>query len=215
MITAEKINTNFLAWITRLQRYNCYSEAMINDMGDAIKNCSYGLQDSSGAAYQGAMLHVVLNKLCTLAYHINELAFGEDKNTDGPSYIKHPLLQVNREMLMRVLLLQHIAKAEMFITQPNAWKAKNGQYYDFNPNVATKLKCGERSVYLCMKYGIKLTEEEYEAMTIIDKTDENGNVFITPLSMLVKMVNQITNLELRREYLQAQKIKEENNKIEE
>lgn len=201
MITQEKINVNYSRWIERLKKYNCFSERMIEEMGESIKNASFALQESSGCAYQGSMLDVVLNSLCTLAFHINENAFGiNDKGK-----MKHQYLKVNSNMLMRVLLLQHIAKAEMFVLQNNSWKAKNGYIYDFNDKLNAVLKCGERSIYLCMKYGISLTEEEYEAMRILDKEDEKANPYLSPLCQIVRMTNQLVSTELRQEYLNNRK----------
>ena len=49
-----------------------------------------------------------------------------------------------------------------------------------------------------MKYGITLTEEEYEAMKICDKDEEKNNSFITPLAELVKIANQLTAIEVYR-----------------
>lgn len=190
MISQEKININYSRWIDRLKKYDCYSEKMIDEIGEKIKDASFALQESSGCAYQGAMLDMVLNSLCTLAYHINN---------DGLS--KHSLLQVNMNMLMRVLLLQHIAKAEMFVLQEQQWKMKNGYLYDFNNKLSAILKCGERSIYLCMKYGIELTEEEYEAIRIIDKEEDKTNSYMSPLCQMVKIVNQLATIESRQNFL--------------
>ena len=200
MISEEKINLNYTRWIERLKHYDCYSERLIDEIGDKIKNASFALQESSGAAYQGSMIDVVLNNLCVIACHLNDRAFGVNKDK-----VLHPYLQVNQNSLIRVLLLQHIAKAEMFILQTNQWKAKQGYLFDFNPNMNTCLKCGERTTFLCMKYGIELTEEEFEAIRIIDKEDSVANPYITPLCQLVKMANQLVSIELYRKYNEQNK----------
>lgn len=189
MLTEEKLTLNYSRWIDGLKKYGCYSKKMIEEIGEQIKDASFALQESSGCAYQGSMINVVLNHLCKLALKINDNV-----------YDKHPMLKVNTNMLMRVLLLQHIAKSEMFILQPNQWKAKNGYIYDFNTDLSTCLKCGERSLFLCMKYGIELNEEEYEAIRIIDKEDMATNPYISPLSQLVKNVNQMVTIELHRTF---------------
>ena len=196
MLSIEKINSNFILWIERLQKYNCYSQRLIDDMGDLIKNASFSLTENSGSAYQGSMIDVVLNNLCRLGYELNENCFGYQNNK-----IKHKHLYVNQNMLMRVLLLQHIAKAEMFVIQNNQWKAKNGYIYDFNGELKTSLKLGERSIFLCMKYGIDLNEEEYEAMRIIDKDEDKTNSFTQPMCAIVKIANQLTAIEKYREYI--------------
>jgi hypothetical protein len=198
MITEEKLNSNFVLWVERLKKYNCYSEEMINDIGDKLKRASFALSVNSGCAYDGSMIDTVLNHLCVIAYHINEDAFG----INAKQRMKHGYLKVNPNILMRVLLLQHISKAEMLIPQEQQWKIKNGYTFDFNPNMATTLKCGERSIFLCQKYGIKLSEEEYEAIRIIDKDDENkkADTYVNPLCQIVKIANQLTAIECHRQY---------------
>jgi len=189
MLTQEKINTNFVQYVKRLEKYDCYSESLMNDLGEDIKNCSFSMNEDSGSAYQGSMVDVVLNVLCKIAYNINEKAFENEPN-----------LKVNMNMLMRVLLLQHIAKAQMFVPQRESWKLKKGFLYDFNDNLKAVLKLGERTIFLCQKYGIKLNEEEYEALRYIDKTDDKTDYLASPLCILVKTANVLTAIECRKRY---------------
>ncbi len=190
MLSKEKQNANYLNFIKRLEKYGCYSEQMIDDLGDSIKTCSFAMNEDSGASYEGSLIDVVLNKLCKLAYDINEYALTG----------KHNCLSVNFEMLMRVLLLQHIGKAQMFVVENEAWKKKKGINYKFSDDLVANLKLGERSLFLCQKYGIFLTEEEYEAIRIIDKDDSKGDFYVSPLALLAKMVNTLTSLELKKEW---------------
>jgi hypothetical protein len=189
MLTQEKINSNFVQYVKRLEKYDCYSESLMNDLGEDIKNCSFSMNDDSGSAYQGSMVDVVLNVLCKIAYNINEKAFENEPN-----------LKVNMNMLMRVLLLQHIAKAQMFVPQRESWKLKKGILYDFNDNLKAILKLGERTIFLCQKYGIKLNEEEYEALRYIDKTDDKADYMASPLCIIVKMANALTAIECKKRY---------------
>lgn len=186
MITEEKINLNFVRWTNYLQKYNCYSEALIKDLGEQIKVAPYNTSEKMGGAYPGGLLDVVLNHLCKLAYNVNENGIGTST----------PLLSVNTNLLIRVLLLQHISKSVMYTYQENEWKRKNGQPYDFTENFNTKLKLGEKSMFLCLKYGITLTEEEFEALLIIDKEQDKGSVFNSTLSIIVDFINKMTNKEI-------------------
>ena len=182
-MTEEKINRNYLLWIEYLKKYNCYSEELINDYGNSTKVASFAMNETSGGAYQGSLLDIVLCNLCVIASHINENAFGiNDKGK-----IKHPFLQVDKNSLMKVLLLQHIAKAEMFVPSSEQWKINKGMFYEFNPNTQTALKLGERSIFLCQKS---------EIMKICDKEEEKNNSFTTPLAQLVKIANQLTAIEI-------------------
>ena len=63
------------------------------------------------------------------------------------------------------------------------------------------VNCGQKTEkIICMKYGIELTEEEFEAIRILDKEDSVTNQYITPLCQLVKMANQLVSIELYRKY---------------
>lgn len=190
-LTEEKINKNYLLWIEQLKKYNCYSEELIGEYGDKIRIASFALNDISGSAYQGSLLDVVLYNLCAIANHINENAFGiNDKGK-----IKHNNLYVNKGSLFKVLLLQHISKAEMFVPVTEQWKLNKGIFYEFNPNLTTSMKLGERSLFICSKYCIQFTEEEYAAMKVLDKDEDKTNSFITPLEEIVKISNQLTAIE--------------------
>ena len=194
MLTPEKINLNYITFCNKLKKYNCYSEQMINEIGEQLKDCSFSMNDDSGSAYQGSMIDIVLNHLCSVAYNINEVVFGPTGKFNS--------MRVNPDMLMRVLLLQHIAKAEMFVNTRDTWKVKKGMLYEFNTNLKASLKLGERSLYLCQKYGIELAEEEYEAIRIIDKSEDDKIMFyINPLCSIVKMANQFVSVEMRQKYI--------------
>ena len=192
MITEDKINRNYIIWIDSLKKYNCYSDKLIELYGESIKSASFAMNESAGCAYVGSLLDTVLFKLCTIATHINESAFG------GEETKLHQSLNVKQERLMKVLLLQHISKAVMFTQTTEAWKNKRGIMYDFNPDLQTSLKLGERSLFMCSECGITFTEEEYDAMRILDKEDDKMNSYITPLAALVKAANQFTFVECYR-----------------
>lgn len=196
MYDEEKRNLNFVLWTKKLKDYNCYSESLINELGEKLKNASFNMNEANGGCYEGSLIEVILNNLCTLGYHINELAFG--LNSKGKR--NHPFLNVNTEMIMRVLLLQHISKAEYFIPQTENWKKNKGYLFDFNGELETQLKMGERSAFLCMKHGIQLSEIEFEAMTIVDKDDKCFNSHQNQLVVLVKTINQLVAVELQRKY---------------
>lgn len=201
MLTEEKLNANYLKFINYLQKYNCYSEDMMKELGEKIKLAPYSMERDMGGAYDGAMIDVTLNMLCKIGAQINNNAMG----ANGGEKIAHPLLAVNNNMLMRVLLLINIAKAEMFTPNKSEWHKKNlGRMYEFVEN-KTKLKLGARSLYLCQKYGIQLEEEEFEAFLTIDNPDDTGERFQSPLYTMVKATKMFTLVELRQKQLASSK----------
>ena len=201
MLTIEKIKLNYVTFCNKLKKYNCYSEEMINDLGEKLMNASFSMTAECGSAYQGSLIDVVLNHLCTIAYSINEIVYSDTG--------KFSHMRVNNDMLMRVLLLQHISKAELFVDTRETWKINKGILYEFNDELKTAMKLGERSLYLCQKYGISLSEEEYEAIRIIDKADDDkANYFITPLASLVRMANHFVAIEMKEKYKKSIKKEE-------
>ena len=186
-LTNEQIEINFSQWVKRLEKYGVYSEKMIEELGDKIKKAPFATGEMSGGAYEGALLDVTLNHICKNAFVRNSSIYS----------VGH-ILHCNPTSLMKVLLLQHICKSEMFVEQTNAWKKKNGYPYDFNDSVDANLKCGLWSLAMCMRYGIKLTQEEIQAITIIDREDDKNAMFITPLALASKTANQEIIVELYR-----------------
>ena len=60
------------------------------------------------------------------------------------------------------------------------------------------MKMGLRSIALCEECDIKLTAEEIEAMTILDReTEDQAKFFASPLAQIVKIANELTFLHLK------------------
>ncbi len=197
MLSENKITANYLNFIKYLEKYECYSEQMFIELGEKIKYAPYNMSLEHGGAEPGSMINITLNFLCKIAVEINQKVF---IGNDGK--INYPNLAVNQKMLMRVLLLSNIAKADMFVENPSEWHKKNlGKMYDFNTNLKTKLNLGQRSLYLCQKYGIILEEEEYEAFLSLDEDNNNSERFQTPLYSIIKTAKMFTQVNLRQEYL--------------
>ena len=193
MLTEEKINANYLAYIKRLERYNCYSEQMINEIGEQIKNSPFTMTDSYGGAYRGGLVDITLNILCRIGYGINERVLGKN----GGDVFQFPIMAVNTDKLMRVLLLGNISKAVMFEPETEQWKVSRGYNYRFVDNI-TAMKSGVRSAYMCQKYNIQLDEEEFEAMIGMDDNNENDNNYKTPLSSIVESTRNMANVILKQ-----------------
>lgn len=197
MITEDKINANFLLFVKKLQAYGCYSEEMQNEIGEKIKYAPYSGTDEYGGCYNGGLIDVTLHKLCRIAYEINEKVFG--KNGEPDKAFAHPMLAVNTNKLMKVLLLLNLSKAVMFTDETEQWKIKKGLMYKFN-EFDTNLKIGARTLFLCQKYGIKLEEDEYEAILANDDVEDNSIRYRTPLYILTKTARFFTMVELKQEW---------------
>jgi hypothetical protein len=59
-----------------------------------------------------------------------------------------------------------------YIPEESEWHRKNqGKMYDFN-NDLVSMRTSERSVYYALSHGVKFTEEEYSAILMSDKSDD-------------------------------------------
>jgi hypothetical protein len=61
--------------------------------------------------------------------------------------------------------------------------------YDFNNNLVS-MRVSERSIYYALSNGVKFTDEEYAAILMFDKTDDQmAQYHNTTLGELLKMAN--------------------------
>lgn len=183
MITDEIKNKNYSLFKKKLEGFGVEPTRVDEIFGDTLVNATYAIDTNSGLAFEGSLLHTVLRTLTPFAIKLNDVL---------PEAIK-----VNQNSLVKVCLLQHLAKAEMFMKNDNQWEVeKLGKLFKYN-NKKIALRLGMRSVALAIKLGIELTDIEIEAMTIIDKdsTDEQAKFFANPISVIVRQANELTTLE--------------------
>lgn len=80
--------------------------------------------------------------------------------------------RVDQKTLIRTCLLHQIGKSKLYKPCTSEWHRTNqGKMYEFNDEL-TSMRVGERSVYYALSHGIELTEEEYSAIIMFDKTDD-------------------------------------------
>lgn len=142
----------------------------------------------SGVAYEGAlMFHTIM-----VWHFANKLL---------PIYSK--IAPVDIQSLAKVIVLHQLGKVGMFEPNTDEWQIKKlGKAYSFTESTAC-LKTGERSKMICSNAGIQFTLEEYEAMSILDKTPEeyeNMTKYRTHLSTLLKMASDMAYAVARERY---------------
>ena len=206
-LSKEKKESNLQRYVSKLQEYNIYSEEMITDLGNKLMDAPFNIREENGGAYFGGLLDIVLNQLCAIGTYINERAFGmNDKGN-----VLYPYLYVNKDKLIRVLLLQHIGKCELFVPETEDWRIKKGMLFNFNDDSNVRLKLGQYSLFICQKYGIKLTNDEYEALSSIDSEESHYDMYNSPLTTVVKLANISTMVNVRQKWFKTfQEIKNKN-----
>jgi hypothetical protein len=105
-------------------------------------------------------------------------------------------IKVDKSSLLKVVFLSQIGRTFMYTISTNEWQAKNrGIMYEYNESM--RLSVGERSIMYATQHGVKLTDEEYQAILYSDKddSDRQPRIFLNPISQLLKMGNQLAAME--------------------
>jgi hypothetical protein len=147
--------------------------------GDVLSIGSFAQKSDSGLAYEGSLLDTSLRRLAMFAFKINEL-YNERIRADKKSVIK-------------VCLLQHIAKAVRMVKSTDEWRAKKlGEVYSY-VNGGPAIGIGMHSLLMASGCGVQFTMEEAEAMTIIDKSDDDmqAKYHSSVLTNVIKQANDM------------------------
>lgn len=185
MLSEDIILKNYDDFKKRLETYVGVEETnnLINSLGgdDVVMDASYANLTDSGLAYKGSLIESMLN-ITRYAVKINQL-LPENK-------------QANLNSIVKVGLLHHIAKVMLYEPNDNNWEITNrGMVYKYNSELEGALRVGERSTLLSSNAGIKFSELEYEAMRIMDKTNDDNyaKYYSSSLSIVIKQANEIVN----------------------
>lgn len=184
MINEEIKEKNLLLFKKKLEEIGIQLN-MDSLIENKIKNATFTITNENGLAYEGSLLNVILRILTPFAIKIND-ALPES-------------IRVEKNSLIKVCLLSHISKCEMFEPNDNEWeKEKRGMLFKYTKsNVA--LKMGMKSLILAQELGVKFTPEEIEAITIMDRRldDEQSMFFSNPISVVLKQAHELTYLSTR------------------
>lgn len=186
ILTDEIKQKNYTIFKTKMNEIGVSNEKIDEVFGYSLIDAVFGLDTNSGAAFEGSLLHTILRVLTPYALKINDIL---------PDNMK-----VEKAEIIKVCLLQHLAKTEMFVKNDNNWEIeKLGKLYKF-ANKKIALRLGMRSVATAMRLGVTLTENELEAMTIIDKdsNDEQAKFYASTLAVIVRQANELTNNEMMK-----------------
>ena len=111
-------------------------------------------------------------------------------------------MDVEAQSIVKVCFLHQIGKTFLYKWCESEWHRNNqGKMYEFNEEL-TSMKIGERSVYYAMKYGVKLSEEEYQAIVNYDKPedDKQSKWYGSTLATILKQANELAIIEEKNNY---------------
>jgi hypothetical protein len=172
MLTTTQLENNQKKFIETNQKYNIFTKELLDFLGESIYIAPSSSSLNMIGCYPGGLLQHII-KGCRYSLKVNEIL---------PDELKQPVATI-----VKVAFLCQIGKTFMFIMNTDEYSVKNGKMYGFNDDIV-RMKVGERSAYYALKYGVQLTDEEYQGILNIDKEDDDkmAKYFSNPLTQIIK-----------------------------
>jgi len=181
MLTIQQLEHNKTKFIETNEKYNIMTKELVDFLGDDLFTSPASTRLTMVGCYPGGLLNYTI-KACKYAIKVNELL---------PELLKQPV-----PIIVKTVFLSQIGKVFMFCLTENEYSKKQGQMYDFCDDTI-RLRVGERSAYYAINYGVKLTEQEYQAILNLDKDDDDkmARYFSSPLTSIIKWGFELAILE--------------------
>ena len=182
-MTIELKQHNFDLFIKKLNQLGIETNALVEGIGEKLKNGTFTLNSESGLCGDGTLIESTLKVLTPYAVKLNNL-FPEE-------------IRVDQNTLVKVCLLHQIAKAVRLVPNDNQWEIeKRGLIYKYAPNQPS-IRTGLHSLILAQNFGIKFTAEEAEPMTVNDRdlSDDQARWHSSLLASIVRQANEMTYLQ--------------------
>lgn len=177
-LTKEKIIKNFKKFYSTGEKYNFLTEDLKEFLGQDLMTAPASTMKNLHNAFEGGLVaHVLL--VTKYAISINEMLPEE--------------LKVDQASLIKVCCLHQIGKTRLYTPCLSEWHRENqGKMYEFNDELIS-MRVGERSAYYALSNGVKLTEEEFQAIVNFDKEDDDkmAKWHSTMLSTVLKQANEL------------------------
>jgi len=174
---------NYELYLKKLNQLGIDTTMLAEVYGDKIAEGTFSANNANGLSFDGALVNTLLYKLTPYAIKINELFPKE--------------LQVDKNSLVKVCLLHHIAKSIRLEPNDNEWEIKNrGMVYKYASNQPS-IRTGLHSLIMATNCGIKFTAEEAEAMTVNDRdlSDDQARWHSSLMASIVRQANEMVYLE--------------------
>ena len=179
-LTEENFNKQWVAFWDNMQLVNLAEYWNEAELREQLKTAAGALSIETGLAYPGALISHI-NLFASIAERLSKMVCGT-------------FPQITREQLLKVCLIQHLSKIEMYEPNDNQWEIdKRGMVYKFAETEGC-LKFGERRALNALNRGVKLSPIEFEAICSLDKDGEdakNRKYVVDILTTIVRQANEL------------------------
>jgi hypothetical protein len=182
---------NRVAYFKTLQRAGVDTTILDARYGKKLEDATMDVKPNYGVSYDGSLIECVLGTLAYIGLSIAGIGKKRMNGDDGESF-ETLFPGVDRASVVKVCLLQHIAKCIEYEAQDEEWKkTKLGQNYKYADT--NSMKIGLRSLWMATDCGIKFTEDEAEAMCINDADISESSVkhHMSGLASVVRCANEL------------------------
>ena len=155
MISESTIDSNKEKFLEINKSYNIFTDNLLDFLGDNFFIAPASVSTSMYYCYPGGLLSFLM-RVAKYAVEVNEKM---------PESVK-----LDKKTVIRTSFLSQIGKTFLFKFNNNEWMAKNkGRIYEYKDDDIVIMNVGERSAYYALKYGVDLSEEEYQTILNLDK----------------------------------------------
>ena len=180
----EKILKNRKKFESTNELYNILNKEILEFLGEDLYTSPASNMENMYNAFPGGLIDFIL-KVTKYGLSLNEML---PEN-----------LRVEKESIIKVSFLHQLGKVKLFKFCESEWHRKNqGKIYDYNEDLVS-MRISERSAYYTLKYGIKLSEEEYQSIINFDKNedDKQSKWYGSTLSTILRMSNELAIMECK------------------
>lgn len=183
MISKEQILENFQKFTQKLEANEIDASELIFKLGVSFMETPYSATNKFYGAFAGGYIDHVM-RIGNFMYKSNKML--------------PEAMQVPTRSIVLVAFFHGIASAVSFVPNPSKWHVTNlGQVYTFDDSLVS-MTFAERSIKMLVDNGIKLTDEEYQAILNYNKEDDKqSKYFSSTLAQLLKVGIILANEEVK------------------
>jgi len=189
MLDRENIVKNTKHYFATGEKYGFMTKELMEFLGTDFISAPASTMADLHNAFEGGLIDHTL-RVTKYAVLINGI-LPKDKN-----------MAVDMNSLIKVCCLHQIGKAKLYLPCTSEWHIKNqGKMYEFK-NDLTSMSVGERSAKYAMEFGVKLTDDEYQAILNFSKddSDKQAKYHSSMLSTILKQAIQLAIVEEQENY---------------
>lgn len=180
-ITKEQVVKNAKKFFATGEKYGFMTDELETILGADFIGAPASTRTDLHNAYEGGLVEHLLI-VTKYAIELKKIVPNGDK--------------IDKKSLIKVCCLHQIGKTRLYVPKNSKWHNDNGIFYEFNESLVS-MRVGERSAHMAMNCGIKLTEDEFQAIVNHDKSDDDkqAKYHSNTLAVILRQANELAIME--------------------